>query len=842
MLNIALEITCDFFCIGFAMYPILDVVPDIIHYLNKANTLIVQATPGAGKSTILPLHLVQQPFLNNKKVLLLEPRRLAAKTVAQRMAQLQNQKVGEEIGYRVRFESKVSAQTKLEVITEAILNRMLQGDPFLEEVGMVMFDEFHERNLASDVALAMCLQVQQVMRPDLKLVIMSATLDAEKLKSVLGDVPVVTSEGKIFPVTTFYKPFPEAESLPSAILQTVKQALQQHEGDVLVFLPGQAEIQRSATLLEEANVPAKVLPLYGDLPFDKQEEAILPDARGQRKIVLATSIAETSLTIEGIRIVIDSGWSRVSTFDARTSLSKLETVRVTQDAADQRRGRAARTGPGVCYRLWPQHLALVPQRNPEITEADLSALVLELKQAGIHQPDELTWITPPPKQAWYIAERLLHTLGALDNNTITAKGKALLQLPTHPRLANMLMAFEEDANATQWKALACDVAAVLEERDFLNKESGVDLCMRIEILRKWRKGERVAAEISVLKRVEKVADQWRHILKGKVDNDLFVHDHVGLLLAKAFPERIALQESKQGTRYKLAGGQYATLPQHDDLIRESCMVIARLDAGNKEGRIFLAAPCNEKDLINLAKEEERVFWDEDRHMVAAQLEKRVGALVMASKPLHNLSADKTAAVLTELIKEKGLRMLAWQEHVWQWIARVNSLHQWRKEEGWPLLTETFLLEEMENWLLPFLTDVYKLSDLQKLDALVMLQNLLPFDMQSKVHELAPATLEVPTGSQITLQYFDDGRPPVLEVRLQEMFGLTETPVVNKGRTKVMLHLLSPGYKPVQVTQDLKSFWQNTYHEVRKELRMRYPKHHWPEDPWTAEAVRGVKRK
>jgi ATP-dependent helicase HrpB len=272
------------------------------------------------------------------------------------------------------------------------------------------------------------------------------------------------------------------------------------------------------------------------------------------------------------------------------------------------------------------------------------------------------------------------------------------------------------------------------------------------------------------------------------------------------------------------------------------MVIARLDAGNKEGRIFLAAPCNEKDLINLAKEEERIFWDEDRHMVAAQLEKRVGALVLASKPLHNLSADKTAAVLTELIKEKGLRMLAWQEHVWQWIARVNSLHQWRKEEGWPLLTETFLLEEMENWLLPFLTDVYKLSDLQKLDALVMLQNLLPFDMQSKVHELAPATLEVPTGSQITLQYFDDGRPPVLEVRLQEMFGLTETPVVNKGRTKVMLHLLSPGYKPVQVTQDLKSFWQNTYHEVRKELRMRYPKHHWPEDPWTAEAVRGVKRK
>jgi ATP-dependent helicase HrpB len=824
------------------MYPILDLVPAIVEHLNKANTLIVQATPGAGKSTILPLQLLQQTFLNNKKIILLEPRRLAAKTVAQRMAQVQKQKVGEEIGYRVRFESKVSAQTRLEVITEAILNRMMQTDPFLEEVGMVMFDEFHERNMASDVALAMCLQLQQVMRPDLKLVIMSATLDAEKLKNVLGDVPVVTSEGKIFPVTTHYKPFPETELLPSAIMQTVKQALQQHEGDVLVFLPGQAEIQRSATLLEEANVPAKVLPLYGDLPFDKQEEAVLPDATGKRKIVLATSIAETSLTIEGIRVVIDSGWSRVSKFDARTSLSKLETIRVTQDAADQRRGRAARTGPGVCYRLWPQHLALVPQRKPEITEADLSSLVLELKHAGIHQPDALTWVTPPPKQAWYIAERLLHNLGALENDKITIKGKALLQLPTHPRLANMLIAFKDDKNAMQWKALACDVAAVLEERDFLAKESGVDLCLRLEILRKWRRGERVSAEISVLKRVEKLADQWRQIIKVNIDNDLFVHDHVGLLLARAFPERIALQENKHGSRYKLAGGQFATLPQHDDLIRESCLVIARLDAGNKEGRIFLAAPCSEKDLLNLAKDEERIFWDDERQMVAAQIEKRMGALVLASKPLHQLPSEKTAAVIIELIKEKGLRMLAWQEHVWQWIARVNSLHHWRKDETWPLLTETFLLQELDTWLLPFLTHVYKLSELQKLDAWLMLQNILPFEMQNKVNELAPAKIEVPTGSQITLQYFDDGSPPVLEVRLQEMFGLTETPVVNKGRTKIMLHLLSPGYKPVQVTQDLKSFWQNTYHEVRKELRMRYPKHHWPEDPWTAEAVRGAKRK
>nr|MCU0383567.1 ATP-dependent helicase HrpB [Cyclobacteriaceae bacterium] len=306
--------------------------------------------------------------------------------------------------------------------------------------------------------------------------------------------------------------------------------------------------------------------------------------------------------------------------------------------------------------------------------------------------------------------------------------------------------------------------------------------------------------------------------------------------------RIALQENKHGARYKLAGSQFATLPQHDDLIRESCIVVARLDAGNKEGRIFLAAPCAEDNLLNLSKEEERIFWDEERQMVAAHLEKRVGALVVASKPLQNLSPDKTAAVLIELIKEKGLRILNWHEHIWQWIARVNSLHHWRKDESWPLLTETFLLEEINTWLLPFLTDVYKLNDVQKLDALVMLQNLLPFAMQSKVNELAPAKVEVPTGSQITLQYFDDGRAPVLEVRLQEMFGLTETPVVNKGRTKIMLHLLSPGYKPVQVTQDLKSFWQNTYHEVRKELRMRYPKHHWPEDPWTAEAVRGVKRK
>ncbi len=822
-------------------YPVLDILPALRQHFSKEGIVILQAPPGAGKSTILPLELVTEPWLQGKKIIMLEPRRLAARSVAMRMSSLLSEEVGTTVGYRVRFESKVSKDTRIEVVTEGILTRMIQSDNALEEVGLLIFDEFHERSLQADLALALSLQVRQVLRDDLRILIMSATLEGDKFATLLQG-PSLKSEGRQFPVAIHYLGFEPHKPLVNQVARAIRKAFREQRGDILAFLPGAGEIQRTQEMLSDEEVDASIHPLFGDLSFSKQQEAIMPHPQGKRKIVLATSIAETSLTIEGITTVIDSGYSRVPRFDTRSGLTRLETVRVAKDSADQRAGRAGRLGPGTCFRLWSEstHAGLTSARTPEILEADLTPLVLELAQWGVSDVTLLNWVTLPPPGAVSQAKELLHQLGAIENNRITDRGKQILKLPTHPRIAHLLL---ESQNMKDFDAvsLAADVAALLEERDPLSKAAGADLGLRIEALRRWRSGEKVNAERNVLERVEKLAAAWRKLLNVKANNSTVPDSHIGKLIMAAYPERIARQVQKYSDRYKLVNGRNVKLPPQDALTREQWIAVAMLDAGTGEGKIFQAAALDENDLIDLSESSKSVTWDDARGMIAAFEEKKIGSLLLSARPVRDISDAERIAVLCNMIRDQGLKVLSWEEKLPSWQARVMSLKQWRANEDWPDVSDASLRASLENWLGPFLSGIGKRIELQKLDAESILSTILPWEMNNKLNTLAPQRLEVPSGSMIRVSYFEDGSPPVMEVRLQEVFGMLETPTVNEGRTRIMLHLLSPGYKPVQVTQDLRSFWTNTYKEVRKELRTRYPKHSWPEDPWTAQAVRGVKR-
>jgi ATP-dependent helicase HrpB len=841
-------------------YPVLEILGELRATLGSRSIVILQAPPGAGKSTILPLNLLEESWLSDRKIVMLEPRRLAAKAVATRMASLRGEETGETVGYSVRFESKVSSRTRLHIVTEGILTRMIQSDNSLEEVGMVIFDEFHERSLQGDLALAMTLQLQAMLRPDLRILIMSATLDSEQLSAQLK-APVITSLGKQFDVERRYLNIDPDAHIHIRVTKAIVKAIAETAGDILVFLPGAGEILRTQKLLEDANVGARVHLLYGDLPFKQQQEALMPDRTGGRKIILATSIAETSLTIEGIKVVIDSGYSRVPRYDVRSGLTRLETVRVTRDASEQRAGRAGRLGPGICYRLWPEAVQhqLQPSRKPEIEEADLAPLMLELFQWGIKSVSDLDWITIPPPGAVSQSTELLEQLGAIEGSTlmmsglpgqavqgqavqrhfkITPRGKEMLKLPTHPRMAHMLLVAREiDANLV---ALAADVAAILEERDPL-RDGGADLSLRVEVLRKYREGERTSADRNALDRIERLSMAWRKQFGVKPVNGFVADEQVGELVAAAYPERIARQEGKHSERFKLAGGRIVRLPANDALTREPWLAVAHLDGGSGEGKIFLAAPLNENDLVNLATEHENVRWDGERGMVVATIDKRVGNLVLSSKPLAKVDRERRIGILCDVIRQSGLRVLGWEEEQAQWQARVMSLRKWRGNE-WPDVSDGQLLSTLETWLSPYLENASKQSDLAKLDLNTIVTSSLDWEQQKKLELLAPSRIEVPSGSMIRLNYSSDGGDPVMEVRLQELFGLLETPTVNEGRIKILIHLLSPGYKPVQVTKDLRSFWENTYHEVKKELHRRYPKHSWPEDPWTAKAVRGAKKR
>ena len=813
------------------MLPIHAALPELRLALEKNSVVLLEAPPGAGKSTVLPLELLGESWLDGQKIVVLQPRRVAARAVASRMAEVLGEKMGQTVGYRVRFDSSVSRETRIEVVTEGILTRRLQSDPSLEGVGLVVLDEFHERSLNADLAYALCREVQGALREDLRLLIMSATLEPELLEKLKA--PLVRSEGRPFPVEVRYASAdPLEKALPETVARAVELVLENHAGDVLAFLPGVSEILRAQRALEARDLKVKILPLYGDLPLERQREALLPDPDGARRVVLSTSIAETSVTLSGVRTVVDSGYSRVSQFDPTSGLSRLVTVRVSRDAATQRAGRAGREDKGVCYRLWSErtHGLLPLRRLPEILEADLAPLCLELAGWGA-QPGELEWPDPPPVRAMNTAQNLLESLDALKDGKITARGRRMLELPTHPRISHLLL---EGLNAGLG-ALACDVAALLEERDPSERGSGADLTARVDLLRQFRAGRAIGS----LERIERLAGQWRRLLGISPDNSRVQAESVGRLVALAYPERVAQRRANELYRYRLASGKGVRLLEDDPLAGSEYLAVAQVDFGVEEGRIFLAAPL-EKSVLEIHWEEV-LRWDKSTGTLNAREDLKYLELTLDSRPLREISPEARTRALLGAVRQEGLGLLHWTDAAQELRARVESLRVWGPGDGWPDFSDAGLLASLEGWLGSALEGVRKRDDFAKLDVYALLKSLLPWKLTSLLEELAPTHLTVPSGHKVKLGYALDGGAPVLAVKLQEMFGQAETPTVGGGRVPVLLHLLSPARRPVQVTQDLKSFWNSGYPQVRKELRGDYPRHPWPEDPWNAPPTRATTR-
>jgi len=816
--------------------PVKDVIPQIQKELTESATLIVKAPPGAGKSTLLPLALMNEPWLEGKKILMLEPRRLAAKTIANRMADLLGEKVGESIGYRIRFESRISQQTKIEVLTEGILTRMIHDDNALENVGLVIFDEFHERSIHADVAMALCRETQAVLRPDLRILVMSATIDMPELSMMLKS-PIVESLGRQFPVDVNYVGDNDIRLLPELAARTIKMAIEKHEGDVLVFLPGQGEIKKCEELLKRSLKGVMIHPLYGQLSSNQQFAAIMPNREGKRKVVLATNIAETSLTIEGIKVVIDSGFERTARFNPSTGLSRLETIQIAKDSADQRAGRAGRLSAGVCYRMWTlaTQSRLDEQSKPEIEQADLTSLVLDMAQWGIVDAGQLSWVTPPPKGNVAKASILLHELEALESDKITEHGKQLHRLPTHPRIAHMLIKAQENESL----ALATDIAPLLEERDPLTPEVGININLRIDALRRYRR-EKIGGKR--LSRIEKIAAQYRKMFRLEVDNSIFDDYETGILLAYAYPERIACARPGNNAQFQMANGQLASAGHRDDLASEPWLAVAHVNDRQGMGKIFMASPLNPRDLMPLVQTKEVITWNTKKGGLITSEDMRIGNIVLMSKPLQDVDETLVIRAIVTAIKKEGASLLNWDEEVVQWQNRVLSLRKWCPNDGFPDVSISTLLQTNEDWLTPYLNEVNKPEDLKKIKLKEVLQYSLDGVHQNKLKSLAPSKIEVPSGSVIKLNYQANGSDPVLAVRLQECFGMRETPKVNGGKINVLMHLLSPGFKVVQITADIKSFWDNAYFDVRKDLRMQYKRHFWPEKPWEEEAIKGSRKR
>jgi ATP-dependent helicase HrpB len=815
--------------------PIQDIIPDVKKHLQSNSTLILHAPPGAGKSTILPLVLMEEDWLKGKKILMLEPRRLAASSIARRMASLLGEQPGEAIGYRIRFDKKIGPNTKVEVITEGILTRMVHSDNALEEVGLVVFDEFHERSIHADLGLALCLEIQKFLRPELRILVMSATLDTRELSETLKSTPL-ESKGKQYPVDIIYYGNTDLHSLPEMISHVIGEAVENQAGDVLAFLPGQGEIKKAYQLLINKFPELAIYTLYGNLPFSKQQAALLPHPDGKRKIVLATSIAETSLTIEGVKVVVDSGFTRTSQFDPKTGLNGLKTLPITQDAASQRAGRAGRLAPGTCYRLWSKAAQekLFPYRKPEILEADLTSLALELAKWGVKDPEELSWITPPPTGSWLQAMDTLQDLNAIENGRITGHGEAIHALPCHPRIAHMLIFSKEYGE----EALATDLAALLEEKDPLLPPAGVDINFRIEALRRYRSH---SYKNRTFGKIEKIASIYRNILKSTVDNGPVDPTLSGLLLAHTFPERIASARPGNQAQFQLANGKIARMDARDELAHEPWIAIAHLDAKEGMGKIFMAAPLDPKDLRPLIKVRHTIKWDDLEDKVTAKESWRIGQIILQNKVMQNPDDNLVKLAVLDAIKKQGEKLLDFNEQFTQLQHRILSLSKWNPGEPWPEVQTRVLLENPEEWLGPYLDPIKSGEALRRINLKEVLQSTMSYDLQRKLQSLAPVHLGLPSGSQVKLKYFSDGEPPVLSARLQELFGWKKTPTINDGKVQVLIHLLSPGFKPVQVTQDLENFWNDTYHEVKKEMKRRYPKHYWPENPWEAQATKGVKR-
>ncbi|WP_460421372.1 ATP-dependent helicase HrpB [Pseudomonas sp. ZL2] len=834
--------------------PIDAVLPALRAALSLRHEAVLEAPPGAGKTTRVPLALLDEPWLAGQRILMLEPRRLAARAAAERLASELGEQVGQTVGYRIRLDSKVGPNTRIEVVTEGILTRRLQADPALDGVGLLIFDEFHERSLDADLALALSLNGRELLRdePPLKILLMSATLEGERLSSLLDDAPVVSSEGRMYPVDVRWgRPFQAGEFIEPRVVDAVLQAIADESGSVLVFLPGQAEIRRVHQSLQEALGDRRdilLCPLHGELDLNAQRAAIDTPAAGLRKVVLATNIAETSLTIDGVRVVVDVGLARVPRFDPGSGMTRLDTQRISRASATQRAGRAGRLEPGVCYRLWSeaQHEQLAAYGAAEILQADLAGLALQLSRWGV-TPEQLRWLDQPPAAAYGQALDLLRRLGAFkadSQDSLSAHGQAMAELPAHPRIAHLLLRGQDLGLAD----MACDVAALLGERDIL-RGGGADLHSRLALL----SGETRAAKGGQggVKRARQLARQYRGYLRGKATSAVADPDHsrwLGALLALAYPDRVGQQRRAGGAEYRLANGRAALFGEADALMKHSWLVIADLGSrqGQREERIYLAADFDPALFDGVLAEQVRSLdildWDERENVLRAERQRKVGELVLSREPLTGLDEDARAKALLELVRRKGLELLSWTPELRQWQARVALLRQLDLatlgESEWPDLSDATLLASLSHWLQPYLGKVTRLSHFAQLDLSSILRNLLPWPLPQRLDEQAPVHLSVPSGSNIRLDYSET--PPILAVRLQELFGLAETPRIAQGRQQVLLHLLSPARRPVQVTQDLANFWRSTYAEVKKDLKGRYPKHYWPDDPLVAEATARAK--
>ncbi|OUR93811.1 ATP-dependent helicase HrpB [Gammaproteobacteria bacterium 42_54_T18] len=849
--------------------PIYDCLPALKDALTSHNEAVLEAPPGAGKTSVVPIELLSEPWLAGQKILLLEPRRIAAKLAAQRLAESLHEPLGETVGYRIRLESKVSINTRIEVITEGILTRLLQNDPSLDGIGLIIFDEFHERSLDADLGLALSIYGRELFRESLplKLLIMSATLDGNAIAKIIGSedkpAPIISSEGRQFPIRYHYaEKRPDIGfSLEQAVAETVEIALQKHMESILVFLPGQGEIRR---VIEKISTfihhhPDTILtPLYGNLSLPQQQEAIRPPPEGKRKIVLATAIAETSVTIQGVSIVIDSGLSRLPKYDTRTGLTRLYTQRVSQASSIQRAGRAGRTAPGICYRLWPEYQQgqLVPQTPPEIEQADLTNLTLQLFKWGV-QSDELRWLTRPPAAAMQHATELLISLAALETNhnksqQLTSHGTAIAALPMHPRFAHMLLT----ANTHQQQQVACLLAAMLPERDLI-PSIGSDINARldklIDILN--RKLKPSTSENHIVRIIQQQALRYFSLLPQQCNakkkftplpNLKHNEGLSGRLIAYAYPDRIAKQRPNQTSYYVLANGREAYLPAHDPLTKNQWLAIANSGGqqGHSNDRIYLASPLQLEEfdttLANQTHTTSKTHWSNEGKLVAEE-QLCIGKLIIRSKALKSLTQEQKTLALIQWIKKQGLQCLPWTNDIKQWQARVLLLRESDTNNNlcWPDISEAHLSTTIEEWLAPYLNNITHIKQLNNIDMFSILKNLLPWPLPNKLNELAPNSITVPSGSNHRIDYSQT--PPVLAVKLQEMFGCNTTPSINNGKIALTIHLLSPARRPLQVTQDLDSFWSNGYDDVKKEMKGRYPKHPWPDDPRAAIATAKTKR-
>ena len=815
--------------------PIEDVLPELKRTLGGARACVLEAPTGAGKTTLVPLALRDEPWLEGRKILMLEPRRVAARAAASRMADLIAEKVGDTVGYRVRLDARVGPKTRVEVLTEGLLTRRLQADPALEGVGLVIFDEFHERSLNADLALALTLEAQAALNENLKVLVMSATLDGARVARLLDDAPVLRSEGRLFPIETRYTPLLANARIEPAVANIVLRALNETDGGLLVFLPGEGEIRSVERLLAQEDLRGAILyPLYGALPAEVQDRAIRPVPKGERKIVLATAIAETSLTIEDVRVVIDSGLQRLARYDPASGMTRLVTQRVSLASADQRRGRSGRVAPGVCYRLWEEAetRALTPFTSPEILTSDLAPFALDLAAWGERDASRLKLLDPPPPSTFAEAQELLRELDAIDaENRITPHGRAMLSFGAHPRLAHMMIRARELNLAPSAAALA----AIIGERDIIKatrEARDADMRLRLEAFAGDAEIVRgISIDRGALSRAREQARAWRRTLDLK--ETTVEPNAAGRLIALAYPERVA--KRRGAGSFRMASGRGAVLAETDPLAAQDYLAIASLDGAGANARIHQAAPITLADIEDLfaAHIETRQLteWNTRERAVVAREEERLHALTLAERPLKRPDPAKVASAVLAGIRELGLRALPWSDDLQTFRARAAFVRKLEPDADWPDLGDDALTASLETWLQPFLGGVTRANDFTRIDVSSALHALFDWEMKKRLDALAPTHVTVPSGSHIPIDYSTD--TPVLAVRLQEMFGLADTPAIGLGRVPLTLHLLSPARRPVQVTRDLKSFWKNGYPEVKRDLKGRYPKHHWPDDPWTA---------